>query len=67
MDVYVHGLLLSLQEGAVVLRHGENFDVLDVRNQEGTDFEAIVSVNGGLAARKVSKHTHLYLFLRIDT
>ncbi|PHJ22366.1 hypothetical protein CSUI_003790, partial [Cystoisospora suis] len=37
-------------EGTVVLRHGENFDVLDVRNQEGTDFEAIVSVNGGLAA-----------------
>lgn len=65
--MYMTICCVFLQEGTVVLRHGENFDILDVRNQEGTDFEAIVSVNGGLAARKVqiSSYLHIYIFIPI--
>ncbi|KEP63164.1 UNVERIFIED_CONTAM: hypothetical protein HHA_221470 [Hammondia hammondi] len=40
------------EESYVTLRHGEHFDVLDVRNAAGTDFEVVVSLNGGILSRK---------------
>ncbi|CBZ50025.1 conserved hypothetical protein [Neospora caninum Liverpool] len=40
------------EESSVTLRHGEHYDILDVRNAAGTDFEVVMAVNGGIVSRK---------------
>ncbi|PFH33831.1 hypothetical protein BESB_080470 [Besnoitia besnoiti] len=48
----VHLINMDLEpDSSVTLRHGVNYDILDVRNSEGSDFEIVLSVNGGLVSR----------------